>query len=81
MAPQNTGVDVHELRRRLYGSQDSPGETGDIPAMKADIAYIRGSVDDLAGFYRTVKRVVVVGASLSTMMTGIIAAAAAIGII
>ena len=62
-------VDIHELRRRLYGSE-LPGEVGDIPAMRADIADIKAAVNDLGGFYRTVKRVVTVGAALSTIASG-----------
>lgn len=65
-----TSSDLHELRRRLYGG-DLPGETGDIQLLRADVASIKESVNDLAGFYRTVKRIVVVGASVSTICVGV----------
>lgn len=78
MSPSN--VDIHELRRRLYGG-DLPGEAGDIPAMRADIADIKSAVNDLGGFYRTVKRVVTVGAALSTIASGTVLVLSALHVI
>lgn len=64
MSPLN--VEIMELRRRLYGGE-LPGETGDIPMMRDDIASIKASVDDLAGFYRTLIRLVQVTGGIAAL--------------
>jgi hypothetical protein len=70
MPPNATAAELQKLAERLYGG-DLPGMTGDIPLIRSDVHAIKGTVDDLAGFYRTMKRIVLVGASLSTLLAGV----------
>lgn len=72
MAPNATAAELQKLAERLYGG-DLPGMTGDIPAIKADVHEIKQTVGNLAGFYRGVRNAAVIGASVMTIISGLLA--------
>ena len=67
---ERTVFELEALRHRLYGGE-LPGETGDIPEMKQDIAYIKGAMGDLAGFYKTLTRMVQFAGAVAALVAGL----------
>lgn len=67
----STASELAELNRRLYGGV--PGQEGDIPLLRADVSEVKETLGSLTGFYRGVRNAAVVGASMMTILSGLMA--------